>query len=60
LREVDEGLMAIGTSINIRVEMDKTADTFGEIATAISKAGGEMLIDERKVFSSKVTISAAH
>jgi malate dehydrogenase (oxaloacetate-decarboxylating) len=35
--------MAMGTSIIIRVELDKTAVTFGEVATAISKAGGDVI-----------------
>ena len=34
--------MAMGTSMIIRIELDKTAVTFGEVATAISKAGGDV------------------
>lgn len=35
--------MAMGTSIIIRIELDKTAVSFGEVATGISKAGGDVI-----------------
>lgn len=35
--------MAMGTSMIIRIEMDKTAITFGEVATVISNAGGDVI-----------------
>ncbi|TBL70789.1 NAD-dependent malic enzyme [Paenibacillus thalictri] len=35
--------MAVGTSIIIRVELDKTAVNFGEVATAINNAGGDVI-----------------
>lgn len=35
--------MAMGTSMIIRIELDKTAITFGEVATVISNAGGDVI-----------------
>ncbi|MDO3408243.1 NAD-dependent malic enzyme [Saccharibacillus sp. CPCC 101409] len=35
--------MALGTSITIRLEMDKTRVTFGEVAAAIGEGGGDVV-----------------
>ena len=35
--------MSVGTSIIIRVELDKAEVSFGEVATAISNAGGDVI-----------------
>jgi malate dehydrogenase (oxaloacetate-decarboxylating) len=46
--------MAVGTSIILRIEMDKTEATFGEIVTSISRSDGDVVAID-VIFPGKLT-----